>query len=125
YTMYWQGGDADLRLSPDRVVGTRVGLDYHFPNTRQFVIDFAGPDLEKLPADTQLQAISNCSTNAVIDDCQVLRPCDLPSLKHKRWRVILKMQPKSGNSGPVDLRCTLQRGTNVVTETWVYQWSPP
>ena len=25
----------------------------------------------------------------------------------------------------VDLRCTLQQGTNVVGETWIYQWSPP
>jgi len=24
----------------------------------------------------------------------------------------------------VDLRCSLQVGTNVIGETWVYQWSP-
>jgi glucans biosynthesis protein len=41
------------------------------------------------------------------------------------WRVVLKMQPKSGNTDPVDLRCTLQNGTNILSETWTYQWSPP
>jgi glucans biosynthesis protein len=41
------------------------------------------------------------------------------------WRVILKIQPKAGNTDPVDLRCTLQQGTNILSETWTYQWSPP
>lgn len=121
YTMFWQGGDSDVKLSPNRAISTRVGLDYHFANSRQFIIDFAGPDLDKLSPDTPLQAIANCSTNAVISDNQVLPPTDFL----KAWRVILKMQPKPGNSAPVDLRCTLQRGTNILSETWVYQWSPP
>jgi len=121
YTMFWQGGESDTKLSPNRAVSTRVGLDYHFPNTRQFIIDFTGPDLAKLPANNSIQAISNCSTNAVIVDNQLLPPTDFL----KTWRVILKMQPKPGNNSPVDLRCTLQRGTNILSETCVYQWSPP
>jgi glucan biosynthesis protein len=40
------------------------------------------------------------------------------------WRVYLKMRPAAENHDPVDLRCTLQQGTNVVSETWTYQWSP-
>ena len=65
-------------------------------------------------------AIANCSTNAVIVDNQVIRNEELGT-----WRVILKMQPNPGNVDPVDLRCSLQQGTNVVGETWTYQWSPP
>ena len=53
-------------------------------------------------------------------DNQVIRNEDLGT-----WRVILKMQPKPGNVDPVDLRCTLQQGTNILSETWTYQWSPP
>jgi glucan biosynthesis protein len=41
------------------------------------------------------------------------------------WRVILKMMPPAGSHDPIDLRCTLQAGTNTVGETWTYQWSPP
>jgi glucan biosynthesis protein len=41
------------------------------------------------------------------------------------WRVILKMIPPAGSKDAVDLRCSLQQGTNTVGETWVYQWSPP
>jgi glucan biosynthesis protein len=41
------------------------------------------------------------------------------------WRVIVKMLPKPDSHEAVDLRCTLQQGTNTIGETWVYQWSPP
>jgi glucans biosynthesis protein len=65
-------------------------------------------------------AIANCSTNAAIVDNLVLRNPFLNA-----WRVILKMQPQPGNTDPVDLRCTLQKGTNILSETWTYQWNPP
>jgi glucans biosynthesis protein len=122
YTLYWQMGDADTRLSENRVVSTRIGmaLDSRHPDSRQIVIDFKGPKLDAIPENRPPQAIANCSDNAVILDNQVVRNSNLNT-----WRVILKMQPKPGNVDPVDLRCTLQNGTNVVSETWTYQWSPP
>ena len=74
-----------------------------------------------MPENNPPMAIANCSTNAAIVDN--LRSCAIRS--STRWRVILKMQPKPGNTDPVDLRCTLQKGTNILSETWTYQWSPP
>ena len=41
------------------------------------------------------------------------------------WRVMLKMNPNAGNKDPVDIRCTLKKGEEVLSETWTYQWSPP
>ena len=120
YRLRWESGKADLKLSENCVVSTRVGLDSHFPNARQFVIDFAGPKLDALAENDAPQAIANCSDNAVMVDNQVFHD---PFLKG--WRVVLKMQPKPGNTNPVDLRCTLQTGTNILSETWTYQWSPP
>ncbi len=120
YRLYWESGNADLKLSENRAVSTRVGLDSHFAGARQFVIDFAGPKLDAQPESDAPQAIANCSDNAAIVGNQVFHD---PFLKG--WRVILKMQPKPGNSDPVDLRCTLQTGTNILSETWTYQWSPP
>jgi glucans biosynthesis protein len=119
YTLKWQTHDADTRLSENRVVSTRIGLDPSCEDCRQIVIDFKGPKLEAVPENEPPQAIANCSSNAVILNNQVIRNEDL-----KTWRVILKMQPKPGNVDPVDLRCTLQRGTNILSETWTYQWSP-
>jgi periplasmic glucans biosynthesis protein len=120
YTLYWEMGDADAKLSENRVVSTRVGLDSRFTDARQIVIDFDGPKLDAIPGNDPPTAIANCSTNAAIVGNQVLRNTYLGT-----WRVILIMQPKPGNTDPVDLRCTLQRGTNVLSETWTYQWSPP
>jgi glucans biosynthesis protein len=84
------------------------------------VIDFAGPKLDAIPESAPPVAIASCSTNAAIVDNLVLRNPYLGT-----WRVILKMQPRPGNTAPVDLRCTLQKGTNVVAETWIYQWTQP
>ena len=120
YTLHWEGGDADVKRSENRVVSTRIGPDAQFAGARQFVIDFDGPKLDAIPADKPPVAIASCSGNAVIADNFVSRNPFLGT-----WRVILKMQPKAGSHDLVDLRCTLQQGTNVVGETWTYQWSPP
>jgi len=120
YTLYWQMGEPDVRLSENRAVATRIGLDGTCENCRQVIIDFKGPKLDVLTPDNPPKAIASCSTNAVMVDTQVIACPEL-----KTWRAELKMQPKPGNKDPVDLRCTLQNGTNIVSETWTYQWSPP
>jgi glucans biosynthesis protein len=120
YTLSWQSGDADVKLSENRAVSTRIGADSRFAGAREFVIDFKGPKLDRLPETETLEAIANCSTNAVIAESNVL-----PNPYLHAWRVILKMQPKPGNTEPVDVRCTLQKGTNILAETWTYLWSPP
>jgi glucans biosynthesis protein len=120
YRLCWQGGAADLKHSENRAVSTRVGLDSSSADTRQFVIDFAGPKLDAVPQNELPLAIANCSTNAAIVDNFVVRNPFLNA-----WRVILKMRPRAGNTDPVDLRCTLQKGTNILSETWTYQWNPP
>jgi len=119
YNLYWTMGN-DFKQSEDKVVATRVGMDLTCQDCRQFIIDFAGPKLDHLTETNAPEVIANCSGNAAILNSQVNRCPELGT-----WRAILKMQPKQGNADPVDLRCTLQRGTNVLSETWVYQWSPP
>jgi periplasmic glucans biosynthesis protein len=118
YTLYWEKGEADVERSENRVVSTRVGLVPGSANIRQFVIDFEGPKLDALGTNAP-EAVVNCSTNAAIVDNLVQ-----PNPYLKTWRVTLKMQPKPGNTNPVDMRCTLQTGTNILSETWTYQWSP-
>jgi glucans biosynthesis protein len=119
YTLHWEGGDADLKRSPDRVVSTRIGPDAQFGG-RQFIIDFGGPKFDAIPENQPPMAVPNCSGGARIADCSVFRNEFLGT-----WRVILKMIPAAGSKAAVDLRCSLQQGTNVIGETWVYQWSPP
>ena len=66
-----------------------------FHNARLIMIDFTGPKLDAIPQNNPPEAIANCSTNAAIVENQVLRN---PFLK--TWRVVLKMQPKPGNTDP-------------------------
>jgi glucans biosynthesis protein len=119
YTMEWTR-ETDIKISENKVVSTRVGPDAQFAGATQFVIDFDGPALDAIPANHPPVAIASCSANAAIVANSVVRNPFLGT-----WRIYLKMQPKAGNHDPVDLRCTLQQGTNVVSETWTYQWSPP
>jgi glucans biosynthesis protein len=108
-----------VKRSENRVVATRIGPDAQFGG-RQFVLDFDGPKLDKIPEDRPPVVIANCSGGARIVDTLVLRNQFLGT-----WRVILKMLPKPDSHEAIDLRCSLQQGTNVVGETWTYQWSPP
>ena len=84
------------------------------------MIDFAGPKFDAIPETKPPVAVSNCSGGAHIADTFVTRNNFLGT-----WRVILKMIPPAGSKAAIDLRCSLQQGTNTVGETWVYQWSPP
>jgi glucans biosynthesis protein len=119
YTLYWTS-ETDLKISENKAVSTRVGLDLTRKDCRRIVIDFDGPKLDTVSENSPPQAIANCSPNADITDNLVLRNPYLGT-----WRVVLQLQPKPGNMDPVDLRCTLQTGTNILSETWTYQWSPP
>jgi glucans biosynthesis protein len=119
YSLHWET-DTD-KLSPNRVIATRIGADQRNPGRRQIAIDFTGPSLASLPEGVIPEAVPWCSTNgAITEPPQVFQ---LPS--NGVWRAIIMMEPKPGNREPVDLRCTLKRGEEVLTETWTYLWSPP
>jgi periplasmic glucans biosynthesis protein len=120
YTLYWTRDEAEMKLAmQDKVISTRIGADPRDPQRRQFFIDFSGPKLNTILESAPPQAIASCSTNAVIVESQVFRN----SFKSS-WRVLLKLEPKPGNKDPVDIRCTLQKGEEVLSETWTYLWSP-
>ncbi len=120
YTLHWEGGDADVKRSLERVVSTRIGADAQCAGARQFVIDFDGPKLDAISENQPPVAVASCSDGAHIADSYVVRNPFLGT-----WRVYLKMVPPAGGTDAIDLRCTLHQGTNAVSETWVYQWSPP
>jgi glucan biosynthesis protein len=113
-------GDADVKLSENRVVSTRIGLDTHFEDCRQIVIDFKGPKLDAIPENNPPQAIANCSTNAAIVNNQVMRNPYLGNVARDFENAAQARQQRSG--GPA---LHAAKGTNILSETWTYQWSPP
>ncbi len=120
YTLLWGSNESDMKLNfgKDRVISTRAGVDPRDPKVHQFVIDFAGSKLKSFTEANKPQAITSCSDNAEIPYSEVFANPSSGS-----WRVVLKMSPR--NQDPVDIRCTLQKGEEVLTETWTYHWSPP
>jgi glucans biosynthesis protein len=121
YTLYWTRDETDMKLSiQDKALATRIGADPRDPQRRQFVIDFGGPKLGLLPENSPPQVVASCSTNASILEPQIFR-----NPFRSTWRAVIKLEPKPGNKDPVDIRCTLKKGEEVLSETWTYLWSPP
>jgi glucans biosynthesis protein len=120
YTLLWGLNESDMKVTfdRDRVVSTRVGVDPRDPKVHEFAIDFAGPRLKPFTDDNKPQAITSCSDNAGISFSEVYH-----NSYNDSWRVVLKLEPH--NKDPVDIRCTLQKGEEVLTETWTYHWTPP
>jgi glucans biosynthesis protein len=119
YTMFWTR-ENDRKISENSVIATRIGADGRDRSKREICVDFKGPKLDSFAESDPPQVISSCSENGVITESQVFRnPFD------RSWRVILKLQPARDNKEPIDVRCTLKKGDEVVSETWAYLWSPP
>jgi glucans biosynthesis protein len=120
YRLHWTRDEGDMKLAmQDKVLATRIGADPRDSQRRQFVIDFGGPKLNALSESSPPEAIANCTTNATLST-QVFR-----NPFKSTWRVVVTLDPKPGNKDQVDLRCTLQKGEEVLSETWTYRWSPP
>lgn len=89
----------------------------HFPpEARRVVVEFAGGDLDGLAAAQPVKAELRVN-NATVGTPSVRRLPDTGA-----WQVELIVTPKAKK--PVDLQCFLTLYGEVLTETWVYQWSP-
>jgi len=119
YTLYWTR-ETDRSLSDNKVLSTRVGADARDRKKREFAIDFGGPKLAPLKESDPPTVVASCSDNGAITEAQVFR-----NSFNATWRVVLKMEPKPDNKAPIDLRCTLKMGEEVLAETWTFHWSPP
>lgn len=121
YTLHWTH-DSGAKISPSLagVTATRIGKDDRNDKRRIVAIDFNGAKFKDMKEGNLPQSIANCSGNAVIQENQVFsNPIG------GGWRVIMKFLPNTDNKDPVDLRCTLKQGEEVLSETWTYHWSPP
>jgi periplasmic glucans biosynthesis protein len=120
YRLHWGVEPAAL---PDlgEVVATRVGVGGDTEQEREgglrrLVIDFAGGQLQGMPADAALDAAVSASGGEVI--APVARKNDVTG----GWRASFDLRPDA--DGPVELRCVLRLAGQTLTETWVYQWTP-
>jgi glucans biosynthesis protein len=108
--------------SKGRVIRTRIGWDA-LPgqadppprSRRRVVVDFAGGDLDRIPANAEVQAVVS-TTAGTLEDVRVL------SLPGGGRRATFALAAQEGR--PADVRLFLTAGDSTLSETWSYLWHP-
>lgn len=85
--------------------------------SRKFVIDFAGGRLAGLAGNARVEPVVWSSRGIVKE------PAARPLQGTPLWRCNFDLMSEGGE--PVDLRCYLRDDKGALTETWLYQWTPP
>lgn len=86
--------------------------------SRRFVVDFAGPAIDHLPADAKVDVIVEATRGTF--DLIAARP----QHEKKAYRVTLDLRPDDSTE-QITIRLFLQHSGQLLTETWLYQWNPP
>ncbi|BFM05646.1 glucan biosynthesis protein [Halioxenophilus aromaticivorans] len=123
YTMYW-GGIPPVQPKKAKVVDTFTGLggvigqkrEYY---SKRFAIDFAGGNLAMLGADTKVKPVITTSAGKV--EITSARP------QHaiQGYRAMFDLVPPKDSLQPINIRVHLEANGYPLTETWMYQWTPP
>jgi len=101
------------------VRSTRLGKSaYYEPGLERFVVDFDGSKLQALDAGAKVQQDVWVGSGATLHHATLQK-----NPLNGSWRVAFTIRP-DGQGKPVELRCFLRRGGDVVTETWTYLWQP-
>lgn len=122
YRLYW-GAQAPARPPLAHCVSTRTGLGGVIGQPRKyfswrFAVDFAGGDLALLGAKAKVEPVIAISRGRV--EITSARPLKAIS----GYRAMFDVVPPEGPE-PIDLRLFLRSEGQTLTETWLYQWSPP
>lgn len=113
--------DTRPQLDTGRTLATRVGGMRRAgaaSTTRRFVTEFTGDSLSALGPEAPVEAVITGSAGSV-ENVVVHK-----NLITGGWRLAFELHPPEP-SIPVDLRAYLKLRNVTLTETWIYQWSPP
>ena len=121
YRLHW--GSKPPAVSPmARVVSTRIGAggipgQKNRPPSRKFVVDFKGGRFENLPWETKVEPVLTASRGSILE------PAVRPVVGGDTWRCNFDLLVDGKE--PVDLRLQLRDAKGALTETWLYQYTPP
>jgi glucans biosynthesis protein len=128
YRLHW---GAQMPMTPRlaQVVATRTGVGGVVGRKRthfswRFVVDFAGGDLPMLGKDVQPEPVITASRGQ-IDIPPPPMPVVQPLEAVRGLRAMFEFKPTDDSPAPVDLRLYLRADGQTLTETWLYQWTPP
>lgn len=126
YRMYW-GSTVPVFQQMAHAVATRTGLGGVIGQPRRyfswrFAVDFTGGELAVLPEDAQVEAVISASRGHV--EVTSARPLRDGQGAQSGYRAMFDIKPDD-RLDPIDLRMYLRCNGQPLTETWLYQWTPP
>ncbi|HWH82523.1 MAG TPA: glucan biosynthesis protein D [Burkholderiaceae bacterium] len=123
YRLYW-GREAPARPPLAHVVATRTGIGGVVGKDRsyfswRFAVDFAGGDLALVDWKTPVEAVIVASRGRI--EITSARPLDAVH----GWRAMFDIVPEANSTEPIALRLYLRADGQPLTETWLYEYTPP
>jgi glucans biosynthesis protein len=122
YRLSW-GAEPAPRPALAQCVATRTGVGGVVGQKRKyfswrFAVDFAGGDLALVDAKTEVEAVISASRGRI--EITSARP--LASIRG--WRAMFDVVPDASTE-PIGLRLFLRARGQALSETWIYEWTPP
>jgi glucans biosynthesis protein len=115
YRLIW------YRSHPDRPGGGYVTATRIMPGqdegSLKFVLDFKGKELEALPAGSAVEAVINVGQAGKLFEQQIYK-----NEMTQGWRLVFQARPE--HARPMEMRASLKRGQDFLTETWSYVVEP-
>ena len=122
YRLHW--GQPPFASPLARVLATRTGIGGIVGQKRdhaswRFVVDFVGGPLAMVGEGSRIEPVIGVSSG------RIELPSARPLATVRGYRVMFDLRPEAGSVDPVNLRLFLQTGSQALSETWMYQWTPP
>ena len=123
YRLHW-GTRMPFAPRLAQTVATRTGIGGVVGHKRRyfswrFAVDFAGGDLATFPQDTEVEPVITASRG------QIELTSVRPQKENRGYRAMFDLRPTDSSTDPIELRLYLRLRGQPLTETWLYQWTPP
>jgi glucans biosynthesis protein len=123
YRLYWGlRAPHPSRLATVEATRTGIGGVIGKPRTYyswRFAVDFVGGELPSLSAKAKIEPVITASRGEVeLTSARPLAAID-------GWRAMFDIKPTDDSVEPITLRLYLRADGQALSETWLYQWTPP
>ncbi len=124
YRLYW--GTRMPYSSPlAQTIATRTGIGGTVGQKRQyyswhFAVDFSGGELGALAKDASVETVITTTRGSTTEHVTAHYVEEI-----KGYRALFDVRPADDSNDAIDLRMYLRIDGRPLTETWIYQWTPP
>ena len=123
YRLHW-GSHMPIAPALAQVVATRTGIGGIVGQKRKyfswrFAVDFTGGELATLSKQTDVEPVISASRGE-IQIASARSQADVNG-----YRAMFDLKPTDDSTEPIDIRLYLRHAGRPLSETWLYQWTPP